>query len=95
MTLLEKILDVLKQEFKLSYIEPRCFSHDDLKLIQSEDYSKIPAIHACLDDEFIWIGSNDDDDPDEDYDETYDYYGIITLPEEYNSLKIYLYRLED
>lgn len=88
MELLETILSILKREFNREYIDPNCFPTGDLEIIKSEDLSKIPAIHACLDDDFIWIGQDMDETNDD-----YECYDTVTLPEQYNSINIYLYNL--
>lgn len=87
MTLLETILNKVKEEYNLNNIDSHCFSDDDLAIIKSEDLSKIPAIHACPDDDFLWIGEDIDEGTDE-----YECYDLITLPEEYNYINIYLYK---
>lgn len=88
MTLLETILNAIKEEFNLKSIDPNCFPEEDLEIIKAEDLSKIPAIHACPDDDFLWIGEDTPEETDE-----YECYDLITLGEETNYLNIYLYNV--
>lgn len=88
MTLLETILKLIEDNTSCNNIDPHCFCPDDLAIVKSEDLSKIPAIHACPDDDFLWIDQDIDQNSDD-----MECYDLVTLPEEYNNINIYLYNL--
>lgn len=88
MNLLDYILHTLKQEFNLNSLDSHIFSDEDLESLQENNPKKVKAIHYCNDDEFAWISEDLDET-----DDSYECYDLLTLPEEYGYLNIYLYNL--
>lgn len=90
MTLLETILHHLSKETSTSYISEHCFPEEDLKLLKEENLQKIPAIHACLDDDMLWVSEDLDET-----DDSYECYDLITINYKDHLINIYLYNLTE